>query len=292
MTEPIKTTGRKDPLPEESFYEDQIRFFSLSSIDGRAAQRQIGRAKVAVLGGGVIASHAISSLADSGLGSLRVAGDGTVTGRDVAGNALLMVEDVGRARAEAFSSRVNGRKNPQVKCEGVSADMTFGPGLLDIIQGMDCVLVCLDSPAPALLEAVNRAALQANVRWIAAQVYRGIGLVGPAVIPRQTSCYECYELRRRANLPNYEESMQYESRLRELPAIKSELVGPRPLAACIGGLVALEALRLISQRAFPQTAGRILRIDFFAPEMTYHRILRVPNCPACGYKRKALPAIK
>jgi hypothetical protein len=39
--------------------------------------------------------------------------------------------------------------------------------------------------------------------------------------------------------------------------------------------------------------GRILLIDFFAPEMTYHRILRLPNCPACGdEKRRSLPNVQ
>src|SRR5262249_53869904 len=66
-------------------------------------------------------------------------------------------------------------------------------------------------------------------------------------------------------------------------------VGPRALAACLGGLLALEAMRLITRLAPPQMAGRVLHVDFFAPEMTYHRVLRMPRCPACGYgKRRAV----
>ena len=155
------------------------------------------------------------------------------------------------------------------------------------------MLVCLDSPAPALLDAVNRAALQANVRWVTGQIYRGTGILGPTVIPYQSACYKCYELRRNANLENYEEVMHYETRLRQMPAIRSEFVAPKPLAQTLGGLLALESLRLMTQTAIPQMAGRILLIDFFAPEMTYHRILRLPNCPACGDERRSsLPSVQ
>jgi ribosomal protein S12 methylthiotransferase accessory factor len=281
---------QKEPLPEEGFYGDQIRFFSSAGADGRAIQDKIASSGVVVLGGGVVASHALNSLADSGVGSLRVADDRKVTSADLPGNALLTESDLNRPRGAALSSRISGKDNAEVKCEDLSCDAASEASLLDVVKGMDCALACLDSPSPTLLEAVNRAALRANVRLIIGQVYRGIGLVGPTVIPRQTACYKCYELRRNSNLLNYEQTMQYESRLRQMAAIKSEFVAPKPLAACIGGLVALEAIRLITQGALPQTAGRILRVDFFAPEMTYHRVLRMPNCPACGYeRRRALP---
>jgi hypothetical protein len=36
-----------------------------------------------------------------------------------------------------------------------------------------------------------------------------------------------------------------------------------------------------------------MRIDFFAPEITYHRLLKMPGCPACGARKPdALRAIE
>jgi hypothetical protein len=96
-------------------------------------------------------------------------------------------------------------------------------------------------------------------------------------------------MRRNANLEHYAEVMHYEEQLRQMPALTSGGVAPRPLATCIGGLLALEAMRLLTGVVVPQTVGRILRLDFFAPDMTYHRILRFPNCPACGYGKR--PAV-
>jgi bacteriocin biosynthesis cyclodehydratase domain len=291
VSEPITLkTKKKEHLSKADYYGDQIRFFSQFSSDGQAAQKLLGKAQVVVFGAGAIGSQAIAALADAGVGKLRVIDQAETTKPDIASNALLQLQDVGQARAERAAQRINEKNIPSVNCEAVQVESESDEKLKEIIHGAACVLVCLDSPAPALLDAVNRAALQANVRWIPGQIYRGTGILGPTVIPHQSACYKCYELRRNANLENYEEVMHYESRLRQMPAIRSEFVAPKPLAQTLGGLLALESLRLMTQTAIPQMAGRILLIDFFAPEMTSHRLLRLPNCPACGEaKRSAFP---
>lgn len=294
MSEPITLkTKKKAHLTKADYYGDQIRFFSQFSSDGQAAQKLLAGAQVVVFGAGAIGSHTIAALADSGVGKIRVIDQAETTKPDIASNALLQLQDAGHARAEMAARRINEKDIPSVSCEAIQADSESDEKLKEIIQGAACALVCLDSPAPTLLDAVNRAALQANVRWTTGQIYRGTAILGPTVIPYQSACYKCYELRRNANLKNYEEVMQYESRLRQMPAIRSEFVAPKPLAQTLGGLLALESLRLITQTAIPQMAGRILLIDFFAPEMTYHRILRLPNCPACGdEKRSSFPILQ
>ena len=294
VSEPITLkTKKKEHLSKADYYGDQIRFFSQFSSDGQAAQKLLGKAQIVVFGAGAIGSQAIAALADAGVGKIRVSDQAEATKPDIAGNALLQLQDVGQARAERVAQRVNEKNIPSVNCEAIQAESESDEKLKEIIHGAACVLVCLDSPAPALLDAVNRAALQANVRWVTGQIYRGTGILGPTVIPYQSACYKCYELRRNANLENYEEVMHYETRLRQMPAIRSEFVAPKPLAQTLGGLLALESLRLMTQTAIPQMAGRILLIDFFAPEMTYHRILRLPNCPACGdAKRSSLPSVQ
>jgi thiazole/oxazole-forming peptide maturase SagC family component len=291
VSEPITLkTKKKEHLSKADYYGDQIRFFSQFSSDGQAAQKLLGKAQVVVFGAGAIGSQAIAALADAGVGKLRVIDQAETTKPDIASNALLQLQDVGQARAECAAQRVNEKNIPSVNCEAVQAESESDEKLKEILHGATCVLVCLDSPAPALLDAVNRAALEANVRWITGQIYRGAGILGPTVIPYQSACYKCYELRRNTNLENYEEVMHYESRLRQMPAIRSEFVAPKPLAHTLGGLLALESLRLMTQTAIPQMAGRILLIDFFAPEMTSHRLLRLPNCPACGKaKRSSFP---
>lgn len=290
MTESkVKKEAKKAPSTQaarKSYHEDQIRFFSGGSGDGKAVQNQLARARVAVFGGGAVASHLIASLADSGVGSLIIVDGDDVTNENVGANALLTSEDAGKKRAAALAAAVSRRTGDATRCatrcEAAQAGAASIAEIAQLIKGIDCAVAAVDSPAPALLDAVNAAALTTGTAWLAVQVYRGIGLIGPAVLPGQSPCFKCYELRRNANLVNYDQVIQYEEKLREMKAIRGEFIAPRPLAACIGGHAGLEVLRVISRRAVPQTVGKILRIDFFAPEMTYHRILRFPNCPACG----------
>jgi bacteriocin biosynthesis cyclodehydratase domain-containing protein len=268
-----------------------MRFFSQAAMDGETIQRTLAAARAVVIGGGVIGSHALASMGDSGVGTLRIVDQTTIEERHLAGSALLRDEDVGRRTAEALKERVDER-NPFLRTEAVAANPLAADELKTLFRDQSCVVVGLDSPSPALLDAVNEAALQTGTRWISGQIYRGLGLVGPTVIPGQSPCYKCYELRRNANLENYEETMQYESRLRQMTGIRTECVAPKSLASLIGSFLAVEAVRLLTGVSYPQTVGRTLHLDFFGSEPTIHRILRFPTCPACGYgKRRGLAAV-
>jgi bacteriocin biosynthesis cyclodehydratase domain-containing protein len=155
----------------------------------------------------------------------------------------------------------------------------------DAARGVDCILVCLDSHAATVLQEVNSAALDQGWPWIAGRIESGIGMIGPAVIPGQTACYRCFELRRQANLAQSDQPQA-------APATPpSDAAAPGPMAAAVGSLLALEAMRLISRLALPQTMGAVLTLDFYATGITSHRVLRLPNCPDCGYGRRRLPEI-
>jgi adenylyltransferase/sulfurtransferase len=278
-------------LSKDDLYESQESFFSQAGHDRDAIQENLARARVVVVGGGVVGSHALFSLADSGVGTLRILDATRVEESNLSGNALLRADDVGRSRGSALKERVEQR-NPHIRTEELEADVFSATELKSILAESDCALVCLDAPAPTLVDAVNEAALQSGTRWMIGQIYRGVGLVGPTVIPRQSPCYRCYELRRNANLADYEETMKYERRLREMTGIRSDCVAPGPLAAAVAAFVALDALRLLTAASYPQTVGRILHLDFFNMDLTLHRILRFPNCPACGYEsRRRLPQL-
>ena len=154
---------------------------------------------------------------------------------------------------------------------------------VDTAAGAACVLVSLDSPSPAVLETVNSASLKGGWPWIPGRIELGVGMIGPTVIPGQSACYRCFELRRQANLTSQPASH---------PAAEGDAAAAAgPLAACVGSLLALEAVRLVSGFAQPQSIGRIMLLDFFAPEISSRRILRLPNCPDCGYGSRRLPAI-
>lgn len=247
-------------MSTEERYQNQIRFFSQSG-DGEAVQQRLARLRVAAFGAGVVAYNALSALTASGVSNINLCEPQTAASEE-------LVQRLNQARGAA--------------CQHTPISSATEEVLLGEIKAADAVVVCLDAPAPTLMQAVNLATLRTKTPWVNGQIHAGTGWIGPTIVPGQTPCYACYEFRRNANLPNYDEVIRYETRLKEMPSIVSPLVAPAPLAASVGVLLALEALRLLTGIAMPQTAGRLMRIDFFDSELTYHRILRLPNCPACS----------
>ncbi len=247
-------------MEEEERYQSQVRFFS-ESADGEDIQQHLGRLRITALGAGLVASYALSSLAASGVPNINICEPQSSTREDIA-------------------QKIN-ESVPDAKCRRLIISGVDDQTLVQEIEASDAVVVCLDVPAPKLMRAVNIATLRTKTPWISGQIHMGIGWVGPLIIPTETPCYQCYEFRRKANLQNYDQVMRYETRLDDMPSIVSSMLAPAPLAASVGSLLALDTLRLLTGLAMPQTAGRVMRVDFFAP-VTYHRILRLPRCPACG----------
>jgi bacteriocin biosynthesis cyclodehydratase domain-containing protein len=279
-------------MSKEDFFGDQIRFFNQSGFEGGQVQERINNSRCLLVGGGEVGSHALAILADSGVGNFKVIDENTVEERFLAGNALLRAEDTGLSYGEGLKKRLEQR-NQFSTVDNLTVNALDKNELKPVLKETDCALVCLDSPAPALLEAFNEAALQTKTVWLRGQVYRGEGIVGPVVIPGQSACYKCFELRRNANLSNYEEVMQFESRLKEMPQIRTDSNTLRPIAALTASLLALEALRILSGVSPPQLVAKYIRLDFRSFDFAPHRFLRLPNCPACGYgKRRTLPQFK
>ncbi len=279
-------------MSKEDFFGDQIRFFNQSGFNGEQLQQRINHSRCLVVGGGEVGSHTLAILADSGVGNFKVIDENIVEERFLAGSALLRAEDAGSSYAEGLKKRLEQR-NQFSTVDNLTVNPLDKNELKSVLKETDCALICLDSPNPALLEALNEAALQTKTVWLRGQIYRGEGIVGPTVIPGQSACYKCYELRRNANLGNYEEVMEFESRLKEMPQIRTDSDTLRPVAALTASLLALETLRILSGAALPQLVAKYIRIDFRSFDFAPHRFLRLPSCPACGYgKRRTLPQFK
>jgi bacteriocin biosynthesis cyclodehydratase domain-containing protein len=242
----------------------QARFFYEAQRDGADIQRRLARARILILGAGALGSHLVEGLAHAGVGEMRIH------------------DPAGAPRAHALCAEAAARY-PHL---GFRAGPDDPEDFAGAIGEVDCAVVCADSPIPLLAEAVNEAALRAEKRWLLGRVDRGIGLIGPTVIPRESACYECFLLRRAVNLADADERQPHPG---APPGRGEGLAAPRALAAAIGSLLALEVLRLLSGAAPPQTVNRVLRLSFFAAQATYHRILRFPGCPACGFGARRPP---
>jgi bacteriocin biosynthesis cyclodehydratase domain-containing protein len=149
---------------------------------------------------------------------------------------------------------------------------------------VDLIVACEESPAFAFFEAVNRACLASGIRWLHVSISGTLAQLGPTVVPHQTACYTCLELRQRTHQPELEGYLAHRDQT-------SKLDGPRdegslaPLWSMLSGQVAVEVMRLLIGFTPPVTIGRFYEFSAVSPSAISHEVLRVPRCLHCGRRR-------
>jgi len=274
-------------MPEEvGRYETQMAFFSQSTLDRFEPQCALKTAKVVILGLGDIGVRVLAFLGLSGVGEIDGVDWRQVEETDVFSGALYRAEDLHQSKATAAQQRV-AELNPYVKYTGVEAALHTAEDARALIRGKTLAILCLDGPAPGLLQIVNEACLAEGVAWTSARLEDDEGIVGPSVIPRVTPCYKCFELRLKANLSRYEEYIAYEKHLIDAEDAHDSYP-PRlhPAAAILAGYLALEAIKLLTKVVEPALLGQIYILNFLSLETSLHEILKLPRCPACSLTRQ------
>lgn len=137
--------------------------------------------------------------------------------------------------------------------------------------------VCAPSPAELpMLGSWNEQALAAGQAWLQVLPFDGrYAAIGPLYLPGDTACYECFRLRRLANLDAAEE-------LDLLEASPARYPSSPALHALVAGLAASVALRWVALR------DHHLPASFHSLELepvlalSLHHVHRVPRCPVCS----------
>jgi bacteriocin biosynthesis cyclodehydratase domain-containing protein len=145
-----------------------------------------------------------------------------------------------------------------------------------IAAGPD-LTVCAPSAAELpRLRDWNAQALETRSPWLQVLPFDGrYASVGPLYLPGDTCCYECFQLRRAANLDAGDEL----ALLAEAPA--SYPAAPA-LDAVLGGLAALLALSwLVLGDHYAPAAFCAVELQPVLG-VTVHHVHRVPRCPACS----------
>lgn len=134
---------------------------------------------------------------------------------------------------------------------------------------------------------INRASLELEKPAVYAQSSAHVALVGPFVLPGQTPCYMCYRMRGIACASDFQEAMAYEEFVnrRKIPPSNDRPAMPS-LAPYIASILALEIIKRFVVGSPPSLAGRLLEFDALSLRTEMHPILRQPECPVCGAKKK------
>jgi bacteriocin biosynthesis cyclodehydratase domain-containing protein len=143
-------------------------------------------------------------------------------------------------------------------------------------RGVDLAVVV---PAPhevALVSAWNENALAHGVSWLFARPFDGLAAtIGPLVVPGESACYECLQLRLASHL-EYGGDL---ARIESVPASAGQGAG---LVTSAAGLAAHLAVSWLGARD-ARLPGLLFVLET-QPQigLTSHPVLRVPRCSACS----------
>ncbi len=155
----------------------------------------------------------------------------------------------------------------------------------DQADEIDLAVVAPAAREVPLLRSWNRTALAVGTPWLPVRPFDGrLGAVGPLVIPGESCCYECFLLRRAANL-------EYGDDLPLIEAAPLAATADPAFEALVVALAAHLVLRWIAGHD-GTVPGVLYAVEVQPlPAITEHGVLRVPRCPACSPAERSAPVL-
>jgi bacteriocin biosynthesis cyclodehydratase domain-containing protein len=291
LLEDMPAEGDADADP----YSEQERFFANFPALGAApgagvseatapAQRKLAEARVLVAGLGRTGSRLVRSLMHAGVGAIWGADRGVVADADMRDSAY-----VGAARGEVREralARAVETFDHRVVYHPLEMEEAEDPVGWRLPDGLDLLIVCDEGFDPDRYDSINRLCLEHDLNWTS---YRSLGAryeIGPTIVPRQTACFRCLELRRLANASSYE---SHRDSWRSLAARR---MGLGSLNVTFGAdLLALEAIKMLTGFSRPVTYGSLFTFDLLTFEATVHPVLKIPRCPHCSPAAAQRPSL-
>ncbi|CAN7167321.1 molybdopterin-synthase adenylyltransferase MoeB [Phenylobacterium sp. LjRoot219] len=243
-----------------SFSDEEVeryaRHLVLREVGG-PGQQKLKAARVLVVGAGGLGAPASLYLAAAGIGAITLADPDVVDRSNLQRQVIYAEHDIGRPKAAASVDRLTAL-NPHVAATGFEG--RFDAASADaLVAGVDLVLDGTDDFATRM--CVNAACVRHGKTLVSGAIGRWTGQIG---VFAGRPCYQCLV----PEIPPDAET-----------CVAVGVVGA--LAGVIGSMMALEAIKLITQAGDP-LAGRLLLYDALAAETRTVRIGADPECPVCG----------
>lgn len=223
---------------------------------GRDAQERLKSSRVLIAGAGGLASAVALHLMSTGVGAIRLVDDSRVALADLNTSIFYRERDLGKSKA-AIAERRLKEINPFVTVEGQGKAITAN-NIHRVAAGCHLLIETRRQPEQGYL--LNQAAVRHKLPLLFGWLGDMEGSLA-TFWPGQGPCLVC----------TFPEA---------LPTWTSSLMGPLP--GILGGLQALEALRILGNLG-PALLGR--RLTFKGRQFSFREeSLPVnPLCPACGH---------
>lgn len=276
----LQYKGLVEPVPESDRRLAEERFFQKWGFANGAALAQLAAARVAVIGLEPWGANAALELAAAGVRHLQLLDNFTVSADDILGVRAFTAADRGRLRRDAVRdavARVAGDAEVTPAAISVTPDGRFA------LDGtFDLLVTGLDRDDVYLLRRIARYAHEQRVRTLHGHLDGFEAWIGPAVVPGDTACWNCFRLRRLGAADHVQSAHEIDASLSAAPGESRARAFLAPMAGQAGQALAMQAIRLLTGYSDPRLAGRFLVQNLVTGESALHRVLRMPWCEVCG----------
>lgn len=251
---------------DRAAFAEQVRLFS--SFVGNPARCQAGLQvkRVTLVGLTPLGVATARQLADCGVGSLQLVP--TSPSEAAAGSALV--------------DESNGSGSHCLVHLAPPAGDAIESSLSAACAGAHLVVVPNDGPGPGVNRMVNDVCLSLKVPWLPVVLFGNDVAIGPLVVPGESACFTCYELRMKGNLVFAEEYLAFEEHLLRGDGSRVSQGALNVYPGVVAGLAAIEAVKFLTKFTYPLAFGRLIRFNFVNYQFIVHPVLRLPRCPRCG----------
>jgi ribosomal protein S12 methylthiotransferase accessory factor len=276
----LQQKGLVEHVPDSDARAAEDRFFQKWGKGEGAALAMLSEARVAIAGlepwGAVVAIE----LAAAGVRRLHLVDDGAVTADDVLAVRALAASDRGRFRRDAVRDAIaRAARDAEVSVAAfpASVDESFA------IDGtFDLLITGLNGDDLYLLRRIARFAQAQKIPTLHGHLDGFEAWVGPAVIPGETACWNCFRLRRLGAADFVQTAHELDASLSASPGESRARSFLAPMAAMTGQSMAMEAIKLLTKYTDSILPGRFLVQNLISGESAHHKLLRMPWCEVCG----------
>lgn len=270
----------KDIDKELMKFYSQICYFSERVPNGVELQQTLKNSTIAVIGLGILGSTVAKTLAEAGVEKLALIDDCYVSQDDAWVGGQFTTQQVGRQRSTVVKEQISTYSDNLLASSTHLNDFSLSE-LAELIPEFDLVVACLEEREQFL--TLNKACAKAAVRWISCQINSDVGTIGPAIIPGETSCFECYRSWEISNDTQFDSQLLFD---------KNNLINGRPQVMtsipntyCIAAITAAEVIKLVTKFSLAVTLNRVVTFNFSNMSSEVHRVLQIPYCQVCGLGR-------
>ena len=147
-------------------------------------------------------------------------------------------------------------------------------------------ICCSDIDDTVLFEKINKLSFEKKMPVLFAQLRSNVALIGPLVVPSETSCYACYRHRAAPHLNFIAEQQALQINKGDLHSSKSI---PKVYALAATFHTVSQILKFKSKAYHLCLTNEVLEVNLLNYQFDVRPILRIPHCKVCYASHSVAP---